>query len=396
MSSLGLKRFSITKLFGVKNFDIKFNEGACIIVAENGSGKTTLLRIIYYFLSKQWIKLLDFKFDSIVADIGGKKIKFDRSQFLKRNIQDLEIARITEKYPVYQEFFEGDFKEMDLMDLIRYPFKLQHIEAEYDVPINLLIKVVDELTQELFLYQNADWNETIIYLPTFRRIEREFSDLFADMDKRLEIRLKSLLPLSFPTDFGSSEGSDALNSSNSELSKVFTELWTSRDLENWKKKVAENYSAELLEFGMSDVKYHVRTYLSQLTGQDENAPITIDENIVRFLELSNKYLTNNQLFIEGKSLTVKSKSEEFLDLNDLSSGEKQIISLFSHLCLSKSPPVLIVDEPEISLSITWQETLLQDMISAGVCFLLVATHSPFIVSDSLKGLTRGINEFLKP
>ena len=42
-------------------------------------------------------------------------------------------------------------------------------------------------------------------------------------------------------------------------------------------------------------------------------------------------------------------------MDDLSSGEKQVISLFSYLYLYRGSNLVLIDEPEISLSIEWPE-----------------------------------------
>ena len=78
----------------------------------------------------------------------------------------------------------------------------------------------------------------------------------------------------------------------------------------------------------------------------------------------------------------------------MSSGEKQLISLFATLLLSKKDNYLIVvDEPELSLSVLWQERLIEDIISIEFCKSLVAvTHSPFIYGEKLAHVTRDLND----
>ena len=119
--------------------------------------------------------------------------------------------------------------------------------------------------------------------------------------------------------------------------------------------------------------------------------------INEYCSLLNKYLNNDKLLIFNKDnceLIVYNKTKEiYYELNILSSGEKQLISLFSHLFFDERKPFIIIDEPEISLSISWQEMILDDIIihSDGI---IVATHSPFIVNNQLRDFTCGINEFL--
>ena len=72
-----------------------------------------------------------------------------------------------------------------------------------------------------------------------------------------------------------------------------------------------------------------------------------------------------------------------IDFDDLSSGEKQIVSIFSKVYLDvTSPCIFIIDEPEISLSIEWQKEFLRDIYdSEKVALLIATTHSPFIFKN---------------
>ena len=94
----------------------------------------------------------------------------------------------------------------------------------------------------------------------------------------------------------------------------------------------------------------------------------------------------------------RTSDDEFcrsVNLKDLSSGEKQIIGLFSKLCLEKSDGLFVfIDEPELSLSIDWQRRLLPDVVACENCKgLFATTHSPFVFDNELVEFVHGINEF---
>jgi predicted ATP-dependent endonuclease of OLD family len=83
----------------------------------------------------------------------------------------------------------------------------------------------------------------------------------------------------------------------------------------------------------------------------------------------------------------------------LSSGEKQVASLFTHLFLSKEgvEQTVIIDEPELSLSVPWQKRLLPDISDSDHCNLLIAvTHSPFIYSNKLDGHAIDLSRCIRP
>ena len=76
-----------------------------------------------------------------------------------------------------------------------------------------------------------------------------------------------------------------------------------------------------------------------------------------------------------------------MSLSQLSSGEKQEIVLFYELIFdTRKELLLLIDEPEISLHITWQKQFLGDLLEVSKLIALhaiVATHSPQIVSSHL-------------
>ena len=135
----------------------------------------------------------------------------------------------------------------------------------------------------------------------------------------------------------------------------------------------------------------------------------LNESDVRdFVHLCNAYLTGKQfIYDEAKyeiyirqldSETQGGQEDENLELKVLSSGEKQIVSLFSHMYLSgESEFFVVIDEPELSLSVPWQQRFLPDILKTGRCTGLVAvTHSPFIWENELDPYVKGLAEFIEP
>jgi predicted ATPase len=113
-----------------------------------------------------------------------------------------------------------------------------------------------------------------------------------------------------------------------------------------------------------------------------------DNAIKKFAKVCSSYLQPNK-FVDYDESSVKitiidKRDGQNVELSQLSSGEKQIVSLFSKLYLTNSEEFyLLIDEPELSLSIEWQQKLLPDIIDSGKCSLLVAvTHSPFIYTNN--------------
>ena len=132
-----------------------------------------------------------------------------------------------------------------------------------------------------------------------------------------------------------------------------------------------------------------------------------DSAINMFCEICNKYLSDKKFVYDASNVSLEIyrcvdgkpviSQNNNVQLNQLSSGEKQIVSIFSQIYLELDKKyVVLFDEPELSLSIYWQENLLPDIIASGNCkFLMAVTHSPFIFGDKLKQYTIGMHEFIK-
>ncbi|NCP23197.1 MAG: AAA family ATPase [Erythrobacter sp.] len=92
------------------------------------------------------------------------------------------------------------------------------------------------------------------------------------------------------------------------------------------------------------------------------------------------------------SISVRSVDRDIdIPLDSLSSGEKQMVSLFAKMYLSPREKIVLIDEPELSLSIGWQTLILPDIFSSTTCQQMIAiTHSPFIFENFLEGYAKAI------
>lgn len=166
------------------------------------------------------------------------------------------------------------------------------------------------------------------------------------------------------------------------------------DTELFKETLGEKTFNEIIQFGMSDVKKTLDDIIKQIgNGSLYNHYIKLNE----FINTCNKYLIRKYFEYDESlsAINLYDENEETIDLSNLSSGEKQIVSIFSKIYLSANDNLIILfDEPELSLSIEWQERILVDIVNTGKCALLfVVTHSPFIFNNMLKIYARSIDSF---
>lgn len=125
----------------------------------------------------------------------------------------------------------------------------------------------------------------------------------------------------------------------------------------------------------------------------------LDDNLKTFKDICNRYLVDKEFRYDESSIDLdiyRINTKERVELNKLSSGEKQIISILTKIYLEKSNNLIILfDEPELSLSLPWQKLLLPDIMNSKKCkFLLAVTHSPFIFDNELEKYAIGINIYM--
>lgn len=111
--------------------------------------------------------------------------------------------------------------------------------------------------------------------------------------------------------------------------------------------------------------------------------------------ICNSYLNDKRFIIDGDSLKLKLNNGQFEYLADsmFSSGDKQIVSIFFYLIFQEKEYFVIIDEPELSVSMFWQEKILLDILNANCSGILVATHSPFIFKNTLRKYTMTFDLF---
>ena len=349
-----LSEFAIYDLYGDRSIIIPFPHPRKILVSENGLGKTTMLNTLYAVLSGRFFKLENLEFREIVATFPTGSItvcKHDIEQLLQKDYEN--------EYEEYQEFKEKIERDelRKLVSLAREYSpeslkelkEIQHIANSLKIPAPQLVDKLKVLANDekdkfspLIQQMRKHFDLEILYLTTYRRIEESLQSLGYS-----------------PVDFQLPSG--------------------------------------LIQSGMDDVLDRI----AKVEGIAAEYQIPTEQLLNQFTDICNTYLVDKKIVshVDTESITLKvcTKKNRFIPLDTLSSGEKQIISIFSHLYLSSPRKcAILIDEPELSISIEWQRKLLPDILKASKCqFLVVATHSPFIFENELAANTVDLQEYVQ-
>lgn len=442
-----ISEFKIVGLHGEKNVSLKLNSGVKIIVSDNGSGKTTLLNTLHAVLEGNFLKLgwLDFK-EIILKFSSGTSVTI-----VKKEIPN-PMEWLKTENPFLDElrrFLDPlNFKELALIvekssdeDQFRENMSAANRRALYSTPYTPL-QIFRQMREVRNQHQSAkrqtldlrdkwktikkEFPYTIVYMPTYRRVEEDIRTLgltskmrhnnrheeshiffgMADVQETFN-QLTDQIRISTSETFRTVsskmidellEGGISL-SGNIDTSRLKDQKAIDLVMKRLGKQLPSNRLIQLNEFINnpnaidSDARmmlYLLNNFFEIYETQREN-----DSKIKLFISIANKYLVNKELRYDEVSIKIKMFStinNEPIDLDKLSSGEKQLISILSRLYLSETNRfAIIIDEPELSLSIEWQRTLLPDLLRSGKCkFLLAATHSPFIFENELEKYTSTI------
>ncbi|MYF54739.1 ATP-binding protein, partial [Candidatus Poribacteria bacterium] len=144
--------------------------------------------------------------------------------------------------------------------------------------------------------------------------------------------------------------------------------------------------SEKLSWDLKDILVIPLIYRTQAmveyAGKLEEDREAIFDPLRRYEDTVNSFLNDKSIKVdESGQLRIESPLQSHLNTHHLSSGEKQILILLTQALLKVDEPVVyIADEPELSLHVTWQEKLLESIVTlGGQKQIIVATHSPDIV-----------------
>lgn len=457
---LFIKRFEIEELFGIYNVNIPFKDNINIFVGENGLGKTTILNALNYVIQGDSESLAAIEFKKMILTLGNDaKIVIIHDDLMNNNISIRDRNRLYHYLPnddysyIAQRIMLEILKEKTpnmLDDKITREKIYDRIvrKYRYDLPPSILEKIYNSVLKdknfekelkdswEYKIYDYMKKWDRIIYLPTYRRIEEDFNSYIENSpDKDYYRKDKKKRNFSY-LQFGMDDVQESIdmacsmlkNNTNEGFKAMTSNLLTNYVNINEKNEKLDfnykNFDASTLDIVFSRLadkidpsvknkitdmldentvlgdKYHqyLISIISELTSIYEKNK-QIDDNLENFKNVCNTYLVNKSINYDKFKIECKveqNNTKQPIILKNLSSGEKQIISLFSKLYLNlEEKNIILFDEPELSLSILWQKRLVPDIINSSRCsFMAIITHSPFIFDNDFRERAIDIKEYI--
>lgn len=331
-----IKSVNITKLFNEYDYDLDICCPLTFLHSPNGMGKSTLMRMVYAALKGDVRYLSDTPFERM-------EIWFDDDAIMVLQKYDGKLSVLMQKNEVDTPLTPDEMSEV--------------CESVYIPPERLAIRKRDgHMVPTLEAYAHELY-ERFRYAKEHTELEPHPENARDDLtDGELEFWAKDLkAKLDFIRDAG-----------------FEPEIPSRMKFPPSRNDISKDRQA-YMDLTASIADYVKRNYV-------------LAESVIIFKDIV------NEIFID-KSVTVSDSGKIGITMNNgmslpihkLSSGEKQILIMFFALLFHAEPgSIVILDEPEISLHVSWQQKLgryFSDICRVRDIQMIVATHSPQVIHD---------------
>lgn len=415
-------------MHGYYNFDLKFNPDINFLIGVNGSGKTSALRLLQAALTIDIGVLSSISFKSLRLEVKENKTEYlliidNKTKYLKFQLNGVH-SNILIPLPADDErsLYQGHGRFSEQMEEMRLRL-LREEGGLFKDFVGIGRPLFLGLERRLGRYDNEfydsldgdDFSRTRRTRSASREIVegidncqilverayvkfRRFADLrYSRLIKFIVVSLFDYIDFE-PEKWGANQFSrnqlQALFNRRHELEKFATDLTGQSkhsQISNFFERVAKvlslgaQQSEESLyvELLLNKVQLQrIFRILEEIDSQKKEAERHY-EPIREWADALNKFFSQS-----GKKIDVDSVGKikvthngVSIHLDNLSSGEKQLIILLTHARFSRSEgSAIIVDEPELSLHLHWQENLVDSLTHGRKANQFIfATHSPEIV-----------------
>lgn len=423
MSVLYVKKLEIKKLWGKRDFSLEFFDDVNILIGPNASGKTTILTLLSSILTPDIPNLNEIEFE---------KVNIVLQTFVENNSFKIFVKPTEDGYQfvVDGEEFEIPLESQKLL-IPRRQRQLNLVTKNLSNALEDLINIVWLPVSRRLPITGEEEEKYLHELRSTRYMHLKRRLGLESVDLRLQELLKELSRYKLRLDSQLSERYQEFekrvlqmilySKEHDQISSFKFEELSDED----KKQLLQAFEvAGLMDPQMKEridthfkVAAQARKRLDQRSSDTSSKskkviPLTdvfviplirrtkaiidyakeLNEDRKKLFQPLRDYEERVNSFFEGKRIEVREDGEltiKLLDSNQnlepemLSSGEKQILILLTQALLSEGKSVVyMADEPELSLHVVWQEKLLSSLKELGGRIqIILATHSPDIVGD---------------
>lgn len=419
-------------LFDYFDHDLKFHpdERVMIVIGPNGFGKTTTLRLINTLFNQSMGRLaglpfrrVEVSFDSdrrlfveketrseqdngrlplrlSFQDGSGEVQTFHprRSRVAQRDDVGIPLAGIEEAIPILERVSLRLWRNRETSDLLDLDDVLT--EFSHELPFGRTTSRLPQWLQEVRSAASVRLIDTerLTSIPKLTRRRRStyhpsrtihaYSKELAGILNQTNAEYAALsqsLDRTFPTRLVSGDVTSA-----TDMSILVDDLDRIKQKQSRLERVGllptDHTSMEIPDLDNVDSsRRDVLAVYAKDTKQKLDVFDDLYPKIEAFMRIANSRLRYKQVSVGVDGLRVVSWTDEYLDLNMLSSGEQhELVILYEMLFRTSNNSLVLIDEPELSLHVAWQEQFVNDLEKmAGISRFraILATHSPEIIAD---------------
>lgn len=429
-----LENLFIEKLHGIYNYDVDFNEDITFLYGSNGCGKTTILNIVtsivtgkiyeLFFYDFKIIKLKYSNNDNVdVIEIKRKqddknrlKIIFEGRNETISKLDNLNFQSSRRKILLKEYFHENNILK-DISRLFNYVY-LPLSRSAYVDPIrssrkNFWIEE-EEIEEELYVTKDASLtrvqelivNKILTINNEVNRLNNNFRDKILKTSINIYSEKKNFSDMI--NEIENSNEEKILEIQESYLNIMTNlKLINEREIEKYNnffssyikkyEQITDENDGKVKHFPIDLVLQYseiskIRKVV-ELAQQMEKDKKQAEKPLELFCSTINSFLSRPG-DIDSKNIIIETigqpgvyfkipNNQNKLSVQKLSSGEKQLIIFFANLIFGvndRKNGIFIVDEPELSLHLTWQKLFIEQTLKINNNIQLIfATHSPEIV-----------------
>ncbi|MFD2599040.1 AAA family ATPase [Sphingobacterium corticis] len=438
-------KFVGTKIHDYINIDVEFNHDLSIVTGVNGSGKTTAILLLQAILCPNVKDLISIPFEKLALSIFYDGLEHHitlvtEGDNINININSIDVPMIINKRKL-EEYDYIQYKQKDGIEVNDYLLKsiaphpvidfIQRLPSPIFIGLERRIDESQSDKDDFLMERRMFMNKSRHAISQYRRqykgtlgvslLETEF--LVQSMYKTIKkiddgytaaIQKQILLSYFDYMTFDPKKDIANLDNYNEKLQL----LSRRHEIEQTLRKIGYDNNAFVqklqpffeklerlidsikpMETERSGISIEWLINRSQVDKLATLVEIIDDYNkkaskafrpITKFVDIINSFIkdTGKKIYIDQVGhLFIKRPNGRDVSIDALSSGERQIVILFANVMFNRfssqsQENILIIDEPELSLHIRWQDIFIEKLLIASEkTQFILATHSPDIVGD---------------
>lgn len=427
-----INKIKVENLFDTFTHEIEFNHdnNMTLILGQNGLGKTMVLRIIKSIFEGDFLSLQSTQFSNIIVELENdtfwliEKILVDDEEQVHFSLKSGEVildtldynkfqdnykrlSQLLKKYlpPYYRRIADDEWLDRRTDSVCSFAELFNEyktiipaeLREEYPIYPSWILDVIKEQEVSLIETQRLLTISKETSGARYREPSTTYKNTVEEYAEHLAYEIR--LQLAESSELSTKLDRTYPNRLITRLKKTsdISQADLNESLSNLEKKRERLHNVGLLDLkqepSLSFIREQDVKIREVLLVYIEDSRLKLDvydelaDKIELFLKIINARFLKKKLYISREfGFVFKSEiTNKEIPLKSLSSGEQHILVLYYQLLFKlKKGTLLLMDEPEISLHLSWQKKIIDDLsqiLKLNPMDVIIATHSPAVIGN---------------